>query len=215
MKNFLQKHTKKKAKRITKKRKRKTGVQKKECVKRARKVSSQWFSSDFNSGEKNLIKSSLKKRNEDENERLGGICGVTIIRKNFWTLRPKEWLDDCIVNGLFNQLKMRDVEINDCNKNYFVISLWYTKLLCGCTYYYENVQNWLHSSSQDTNIFSFEKMFIPSNINNQHWTLVVVDFQAKSIQIIDSIVGGKGHLDISNYIFQFIKDEWNFNQNST
>ena len=110
---------------------------------------------------------------------------------------------------------MRDVEINDCNKNYFVISLWYTKLLCGGTYYSENVQNWFHNSSQDTNIFSFEKMFIPCNINNQHWTLVVVDFQAKSIQNIDSIVGGKGHLDISNYIFQFIKDEWNFNQNST
>ena len=59
------------------------------------------------------------------------------------------------------------------------------KLLQNGRYTYANVKRW----SKKFDVFEKEKIFIPVNINNTHWTLLVVYIQKKEIHYYDSMSG--------------------------
>ena len=54
---------------------------------------------------------------------------------------------------------------------------------CRGTYSFKSVENWTNNLINDTNL---AKLFIPINIDNIHWVLIVVDIIQRSIQYYDS-----------------------------
>ena len=59
------------------------------------------------------------------------------------------------------------------------------KLLPNGRYTYGNVKQW----PKKFDVFKKDKIFIPVNINNTHWTLLVVYIQRKEIHYYDSMNG--------------------------
>ncbi len=51
-----------------------------------------------------------------------------------------------------------------------------------------------------------DKIFIPVNINNNHWACVVIFFQEERIQYYDSL-GWEG-VNYMKAVFQYLQDEW-------
>ena len=51
------------------------------------------------------------------------------------------------------------------------------------TYGYANVRRW----SRKFDVFEKEKIFIPVNISNSHWTMIVVFVQKREIHYYDSM----------------------------
>ena len=58
---------------------------------------------------------------------------------------------------------------------------------CG-TYSFKSVENWTNNLINDTNL---AKLFIPINIDNEHWVLIVVDIFQRSIHYYDSCHAGR------------------------
>ena len=56
-------------------------------------------------------------------------------------------------------------------------------------------------------VFALYKLFIPVNISNKHWTLVVVHLEDKKIEYYDSM-GGDGSKYV-NAVHQYLSDEFN------
>ena len=54
---------------------------------------------------------------------------------------------------------------------------------CRGTYSFKSVENWTNNLINDTNL---AKLFIPINIDNIHWVLIVVDIIQRSIHYYDS-----------------------------
>jgi hypothetical protein len=54
---------------------------------------------------------------------------------------------------------------------------------CHGTYSFKSVENWTNNLINDTNL---AKLFIPINIDNIHWVLIVVDIIQRSIHYYDS-----------------------------
>jgi len=121
-----------------------------------------------------------------EDEILSTIGQNSINIKSLNTLRPKAWLNDEVMTHNYN-------------------SFFFNKLFQNNSYNYTNVMNFSrHIIGQ--NIISLEKLLIPVHENNNHWTLILVNFKHKNIQYLDCDNGTK-------YIqatFRFLQDE---NQN--
>ena len=73
-------------------------------------------------------------------------------------------------------------------------------------------------------IFTFNKVFIPTNVSNCHWLLIVIDIQLKSINVYDSLsMQTKKYTDVAkNWLVRearkldkknFDEDEWIVNKN--
>jgi Ulp1 family protease len=59
-------------------------------------------------------------------------------------------------------------------------------------YDYPGVRRW----SKKFDVFAMRRVYMPVNINDTHWTLLVVDMEQKSITFYDSMNGaGSGYLD--------------------
>ncbi len=54
---------------------------------------------------------------------------------------------------------------------------------CRGTYSFKSVEKWTNNLINDTNL---AKLFIPINLNNTHWVLIVVDIIERSIHFYDS-----------------------------
>ena len=72
------------------------------------------------------------------------------------------------------------------------------------------------------NIFSKDKIFIPVNISNKHWSLIVVNIQLKKIYYYDSL-GWDGRISLdstlkwihdesNNKFYQYKLDHFNFKE---
>jgi hypothetical protein len=71
-------------------------------------------------------------------------------------------------------------------------------------YDYEKVKRW----TKRINIFILDKIFIPVNISNMHWTMIIVYMQFKEIHYYDSM-NGRGVNEFLIHILQWLKDESN------
>ena len=59
---------------------------------------------------------------------------------------------------------------------------------CRGTYSFKSVESWTNNLINDTNL---AKLFIPINLNNIHWVLIVVDIIERSIHYYDSCHAGR------------------------
>ncbi|RYY81265.1 hypothetical protein EON63_15830 [archaeon] len=135
----------------------------------------------------------------------------------FICLRPRTWLNDEAINFYMLMLQERDdllckyyiqpstptpshTHTNTQRRgSHYFNSFFLTKLLENNTYTYSQVRRW----TKKFDLFSKDKVFIPVNISNTHWTLCVVYVQKREIRLVCvcvHIYGLYGHGYIQSYI---------------
>ena len=99
-------------------------------------------------------------------------------------LAPRTWLNDEIINFYFEMLTegciSNNKRIHSFSSFFFVKLLRKGELVKG--YLFKNVQRW----TKHIDISTLEIIFIPVNITNHHWTLVLIDILLKTIIYYDS-----------------------------
>ena len=130
----------------------------------------------------------------------------SVQRESIQRLRQGIWLNDELVNCYFTLIKQRDAIIcqNSPGKLHsrFFNSFFFSNLLeNGSNYNYENVKTW----SKSFDIFASDKIFVPINIKNKHWSLIVAYMQQQKIQYYDSL-GHDGRKLLEAFL-RYIEDE--------
>jgi hypothetical protein len=138
---------------------------------------------------------------------------IDMTKEKFLCLKPVTWLNDEVINFYMNLLQERDTKfINAKEKtrsSHYFNSFFFTKLLENRVYNYSNVKRW----TKKFDIFEKEKIFIPVNLNNTHWTMLMIHMQKKEIHYFDSLSGsGKTYLEAA---MRWIKDEGREKKNLT
>ena len=117
---------------------------------------------------------------------------VGLKQGDFLTLREGGWVNDEVINFYIQLLKERDTAL--CSKldfrrpSHYFTSLFISKLLNlgpkgSGIYEYPGVRAW----TKKVDVFAMDMLFIPINIENSHWTLVVVNVQKCEIHYYDSL----------------------------
>ena len=115
---------------------------------------------------------------------------IDMTRAKILCLRPCTWLNDEVINFYMNMLMERDQRRSDesagkIRSSHFFSSFFMVKLLQNGRYTYANVKRW----TKKFDVFQKDKIFIPVNINNAHWTLLIVYIQKNEIHYYDSMSG--------------------------
>jgi len=143
--------------------------------------------------------------------------GVSIRPHSLIDLGRGRWLDDEILNFFFGLLQESDIELSllqsDRSPSHYFSTFFMNFLLdVGKSekYKYREVRRW----TKDFDIFSRRRIFIPINIDNRHWTLLVVRVKEQEIHYYDSMAtnGTNGNKYIQA-ILQWIVDEANDKKN--
>jgi hypothetical protein len=123
----------------------------------------------------------------------------SVQRSSMWTLRPKMWLVEEVINYYFkNCLTIRDEKICARDKgrrrshffNSFFVQNMFDEMnddlkLRG-RYNYKMVKRW-SKKVPGKDIFNLKYIFFPINLDNTHWTLAVIFMEDKQIRYYDSL----------------------------
>jgi Ulp1 family protease len=106
---------------------------------------------------------------------------IDITIRKLKCLRPRTWLNDEVINFYFNMLMSG---LHREEGFYSFSSFFFVRLLDPNKggYLYQNVRRW----TTKVDIFSKKKIFFPINIDNTHWTLLLIDLTVKTIFYYDS-----------------------------
>lgn len=132
-------------------------------------------------------------------------------------IKRGKYINDEAIDGFFALLDKRQI-LNDTyeDKDLFFSSLFITSLLqilpnnspsesnYADKFKFDIVKNWY---SWHGNIFEKSKIFIPINISNQHWAMVVVYIQEKRIQYYDSLHWNYGKVYVS-IVLKYLEHKW-------
>lgn len=114
---------------------------------------------------------------------------IEMTRNHFICLSPGTWLNDEVINFYMSILMERDEQMVQKKQkqrtSHYFNSFFFTKLLENGQYNYSNIKRW----TRKFNIFEKEKIIIPVNLHNTHWTLLVIYMQKKEIHYYDSMSG--------------------------
>jgi sentrin-specific protease 1 len=148
-----------------------------------------------------------------ESQETGYVDSIT--RESMRRLKPRKWVNDEVINNFYLRLAQRDADLaqeaaasSPRRRCHFFKSFFITKLLDeGMTnrYTYSNVMRWSKNVPGE-DIFGLDKVFIPVNVSNVHWTCAVIFVQEKRIQYFDSM-GGDGTYYLKA-LLEYVKDEW-------
>ena len=116
------------------------------------------------------------------------------------------WLNDEVINFHMNMLQERDgtlcaVSNSSRQPSHFFSIFFMNKLLEFGTYTYGNVSSW----SKKIDVFTQDKIFVPINIDNSHWVMLIVYLSIKTIKYYDSM-GGNGGVFLEAML-HYLKDE--------
>ena len=125
--------------------------------------------------------------------------------KTLQCLRRSEWLSDEIINYYFQLLNERK---RNSKRIFSWSSFFWTKLSSHerLEYKYRGVQNW--STKKSIDVFSFDMLFVPLNIEKSHWALGVVDMKNSTTHYLDSLERDTDYPLFHEYMQRYLKDEW-------
>lgn len=135
---------------------------------------------------------------------------IGITNFDFHRLKPSKWLNDDIILIYFYSLFRNSTE------NIFLNTHFFDKLYNIETSQYNYFDAMAHLPSW-LDIFKYKKIFIPINIADRHWVLVVVYMERKEIYYIDSMwtdTAGR-NLNMMRAILQFIMHQTMFRTYNT
>ena len=149
-----------------------------------------------------------KKLNDTVMEGFG--MGLTL--EKCLALGDGQWLNDEIINLymalLKDQLERAIIFKGDVNtkETHFFNTFFWSKLTENDKYKFSNIEKWITKIEKP---FECNKIFIPINIKNVHWAMIVISFIAKEICYVDSYApfpGGNKNDDRLKIALQFLKD---------
>ena len=143
--------------------------------------------------------------------------GDSVQRGSLQTLQPGEELNDEIVNYYLKTcLAARDMELcgldTSRKRSHFFNSFFLQVMLdernddrqLRGIYNYDNVRR-MYKNVPGEDIFALKYIFIPVNLDNVHWTAIVVSVRNKCIRYYDSL--GGTDWDKLHGVRQYLKDE--------
>jgi hypothetical protein len=134
--------------------------------------------------EERTVSNALKEPHDNSLVRKGiMLFNQPITRLQFKCLNKNEQVNDEIINFYMNMLQEFDNSKGTCKRSHFFNTFFMTKLLEGGTYTFPNVQGW----SKKFDISQLRRVFVPINIANWHWTMLVVNYPEKEIVYYDSL----------------------------
>ena len=169
-------------------------------IKEERELNLDW--KDYNFFEKTLIRPG--------DHILVNLFNVNLRAKDFACLKPGTWLNDEVINLFFGLLKLRDQALINSGeqivsgeqlveRSHFFSTQFYTNY---DTQGYDSVCRW----TRKFDIFEMNKVFVPVNISNRHWILIVVYMENRKIQVYDSL--GAGGFEYAKKVEKyFIREE--------
>ena len=100
------------------------------------------------------------------------------------TLQPTVWVNDDIIMAFTSAIqKLYNGEIEFRHRYHYMDTLFMTKLAKDgvmSAYQYFEVRTWTRKVS-GRNIFNLDKVFVPINCNNSHWSCIIIDMIRKTI----------------------------------
>jgi len=118
---------------------------------------------------------------------------------------PTEWFNDELVNGYVELLRARQLKFASSVRpkpHYiFFSSFFYDCLVKKNRYKYDSVKRWTRNEM----VLKARGIFIPVNIRNSHWLLVVVQPAAGRVELFDSL--GHGSVSVGDHIARWAKQE--------
>ena len=132
---------------------------------------------------------------------------AVITRRDLLTLKGTSWLNDEVINFYMHMLQHRDIKLSEQNntmlRSWFASTFFFVKLLNDGNdrYEYNNVRKW----TRKIDIFSADKVLIPINLTNTHWTMLVFYMLLKEIHYYDSM--SKNGDKYINYGLRWLADE--------
>jgi Ulp1 family protease len=136
-------------------------------------------------------------------EEICTLNNIPITFDTFNCLKPNTWLNDQIINFYFELLQKEDEElcrINPERKPSLFLNSFFIQKLLGIdhnVFSYNQVMRWFVTTCKERfgedgfTVFDFEKIFVPVNISNTHWTLLVLYRDLREIKYFDSGLGIK------------------------
>ena len=125
--------------------------------------------------------------------------GFKLTRSDLLRLRPGGWLNDAILNaycqGLLMERQTREGTRRQWPRCAIFSTFFYTRLCnsdrLGDAYDYNGVRRWTRS----VNVFELDRVLVPINLSNTHWTLALIEPHSRKLTYYDSMGGtGKGVL---------------------
>lgn len=136
---------------------------------------------------------------------------LDVTRADMDHLRPRQWLNDVIINTFFVLIGERNAreraEGVSVPRIVCLTTMLYDKMMQhgANRYNYAKVKRWMARSN--INLFSFDRIFIPVNKGGFHWNLVVVYNDLKRIKVFDSFLDPC--FPIMRNVLRYLEDEWN------
>ncbi len=144
----------------------------------------------------------------NKNEIMIDKFAVQMTKEKLRCLKDGKWLNDEVINFYMEMLRIRNKGLYETKKikrrSHYFNTFFMTKLVDEGGYKYDNVRRW-SKKAKIRNILELEHIFVPVNINNAHWTLIVVYPRLKEIRFYDSfLTSGTKYLDA---MMKYIIDE--------
>lgn len=138
----------------------------------------------------------------------GTYCARFLSTKSLYALCPREWLRDECLNKYFSLLTLRSQryqrEGRKMPKVWSLSTFFYDTMFgpgpydvdrCQLTgprvYEYSRVRN----ETKRFNVSELDILFVPLNLDNIHWTLVVIDIKRMVIEYFDPMGGGNSGME--------------------
>jgi sentrin-specific protease 1 len=132
---------------------------------------------------------------------------------------PKRWIDDKVINfyvknylAEIDQKRCQEEPEQNCSGflgSYFWQTLTNEKnndMKVQGKYNYKNVSKW-SKKLPGKDIFNLKKIFIPINIENQHWACIVIFMKEKRIQYYDSHAVGAGNSHMNDVLRYLVNED--------
>ncbi|KAI4205694.1 MAG: hypothetical protein LQ350_000191 [Teloschistes chrysophthalmus] len=145
--------------------------------------------------------------------------GTPVTRRDLGHVLPQQgdrtagWLNDTIINGYLQSVteyakKMQDVKRGELPKVHAFSSFFHESLK---NRGYAGVQNWARRAKfGGKDILKMEKIFIPINKGGNHWTLVYINPQTKTIEYFDSFHHAPGGVidNVKLWLRSELREDW-------
>ena len=132
----------------------------------------------------------------DDTSPINKLINNVIINSSLQILFTDEWLNDECINFMGYIMNIRShvqAKYEGTRPSFFVSTYFATKLLGSdlTSFNYDQIKKWTIRSPFCNLFDEYHRIFIPININMEHWTLVVINIFEQNIQYFDSSPGGK------------------------
>lgn len=149
--------------------------------------------------EKTLIDKVNSEYNEDRDKVIVINNTNNINRNSFWSLQPGTWLNDEVISAYMSLLN----QYHHPNKKYWFCNTYFmVKVKQNAS---SVLKRWSKKAGKSANvsvITDWDKLFIPYNINNNHWYLLEINMNTFEIYNWDSL----GSREIPKHLINILND---------